>query len=41
MFPTTQPINIYNTMSRNPFETEYKTESEKWKNKTHLNWNTN
>jgi hypothetical protein len=23
MFPTTQPVNIYNTMSRNPFETEY------------------
>jgi hypothetical protein len=23
MFPTQQPVNIYNTMSRNPFETEY------------------
>jgi hypothetical protein len=23
MFPTTQPVNIYNTMSRNPFQTEY------------------
>lgn len=31
MFPTTQPVNIYNTMSRNPFEMEYKTESEKMK----------
>ena len=31
MFPTQQPVNIYNTMSRNPFEMEYKTESEKMK----------
>ena len=31
MFPTTQPVNIYNTMSRNPLEMEYKTESEKMK----------
>ena len=31
MFPTTQPVNIYNTMSRNPFQTEY-TEPEKASN---------
>ena len=24
MFPTNQPLNIYNTMSRNPYDTEYK-----------------
>ena len=30
MFPTTAPLNIYNTMSRNPVETEYKTENEKF-----------
>jgi len=24
MFPTSQPLNIYNTMSRNPYDTEYK-----------------
>ena len=24
MFPTNQPLNIYNTMSRNPYDIEYK-----------------
>ena len=31
MFPTTQPVNIFNTMSRNLFQTEY-TEPEKVSN---------
>jgi hypothetical protein len=45
MYPSSSPVNIYNTLARNPYSLEYKTENEKIKEQNpHIikfNFNTN